>query len=493
MQQPGAARLGEELGAEADQPAGRHEVVEPDPAGAVVDHLLHPALAQREHLREHADVVLGHVDRQPLDRLVMDAVDVADDHLGLADGELEALAAHQLDEDRELQLAAALDLPLVRALGVLHADRDVADRLGRQAVLDLAGGELVAVLAGQRREVDADGHRDRRLVDGDHRQRARIVGVGQRLADRHVRQPGDGDDLARPGLGGIDAVERLGDVELGDARGRDRAVGAAPGDRLALLDRPVVHAADREPPDVGRRVEVGDVRLQRLRLVVLRRRDRVDQHVHQRLQRRARVGRRERGAAGPGVRVDDRELDLVLGGAEVDEQLVDLVHDLGDPRVRPVDLVHDEDHRQPALERLAQHEARLGEGALGGVDEQEDAVDHRQPALHFAAEVGVTGGVDDVELDAVVTHRGVLGQDRDALLTLQVHRVHHAVVDVLVVPERAGLPQHRVDERGLPVIDVGDDGDVSEIFAASHERRGRILRRHCRLDHPAPATGWSEA
>ena len=167
-------------------------------------------------------------------------------------------------------------------------------------------------------------------------------------------------------------------------------------------------------------------------LVVLRRRDRVDQHVHQRLQRRARVGRRERGAAGPGVRVDDRELDLVLGRAEVDEQLVDLVDDLGDPRVRPVDLVDDEDHRQPALERLAQHEARLRERALGRVDEQQDAVDHRQPALHFAAEVGVAGGVDDVELDAVVTDRGVLGQDRDALLTLEVHRVHHAVVDVLV-------------------------------------------------------------
>ena len=105
----------------------------PDPARAVVDHLLHAALAQREHLRDHADVVLGHVDRQALDRLVADAVDLADDDLRLADGQLEALAAHDLDEDRELQLAAALDLPGVRALGVEHADRDVADRLGGRA------------------------------------------------------------------------------------------------------------------------------------------------------------------------------------------------------------------------------------------------------------------------------------------------------------------------------------------------------------------------
>ena len=47
VQQPGPAGLGEELGAEPDQPARRHDVLHPDPAGAVVDHLLEPALAQR--------------------------------------------------------------------------------------------------------------------------------------------------------------------------------------------------------------------------------------------------------------------------------------------------------------------------------------------------------------------------------------------------------------------------------------------------------------
>ena len=116
VEQAGAARLGEELGAEADQAARGHEVLHPHPAGAVVDHLLEPALAQREQLRDHADVVVGHVDRQPLDRLVRLAVDLAREHLRLADGELEALAAHQLDEHGELQLAAALDLPRVRPL-----------------------------------------------------------------------------------------------------------------------------------------------------------------------------------------------------------------------------------------------------------------------------------------------------------------------------------------------------------------------------------------
>jgi hypothetical protein len=82
--------------------------------------------------------------------------------------------------------------------------------------------------------------------------------------------------------------------------------------------------------------------------------------------------------------------------------------------------------------------------------------------------------VDDVELDVAVAHRRVLGEDRDALLALEVHRVHHALVDVLVGPERAGLPEHRVDERGLAMVDVGDDGDVADVLAGDEHRRPRL-------------------
>jgi hypothetical protein len=105
---------------------------------------------------------------------------------------------------------------------------------------------------------------------------------------------------------------------------------------------------------------------------------------------------------------------------------------------------------------------------LARVDEQQHAVDHGQPALDLAAEVGVAGRVDDVELHAAVADGRVLGQDRDALLALQVHRVHDPVGHVLVGAERPRLPQHRVDQGRLAVVDVGDDGDVAEVLAALH-------------------------
>ena len=64
----------------------------------------------------------------------------------------------------------------------------------------------------------------------------------------------------------------------------------------------------------------------------------------------------------------------------------------------------------------------------------------------------------------VAVHGGVLGQDGDALFLLQVTGVHQALDGVVTaVGQRAGLPQHGVDQGRLAVVDVGDDGDVAEI------------------------------
>ncbi len=410
------------------------------------------------------------------------AVDLAGEDARLAGGELEALAAHQLEQHDELELAAALYLPGVGALGVVDADGDVADQLGVQARLHLAGGELRAALPGERRGVDADGYRQRRLVDGDHGQRARIVGVGDRLADRHVGEAAEGDDLPGAGLLGADALQRVGDEELGDVGPLDRAVGAAPGDPLAGADRAVADAAEREAAEVGRGVEIGDLGLERVPGIELGRGDALSDEVEEGGEVLALRAGLERRLPGPGVGVDDWELDLLLVGVEVEEQLVDLVDHLVDPGVRPVDLVDDEDQRQPGLERFAQHEAGLRQRALRGVDEEQGPVDHRQAALDLAAEVRVAGGVDDVELGLPVADGGVLGENGDALLALEVHRVHDPLGHVLAAAKGARLPEHGVDQRRLAVVDVGDDRQVPQVGSPLHEaseRTGRAASPGC--------------
>ena len=212
-------------------------------------------------------------------------------------------------------------------------------------------------------------------------------------------------------------------------------------------------------------------------LVVRRCRDVLEDQLEQRAQillEPVRVGA-QRGASRPRIAVDDRKLDLALVGIEVEEELVDLVDHGLDARVGPVDLVDHEDHGEPSLECLPEHEARLRQWPLARIDEQEHAVDHRQPALDLTAEVRVARRVHDVDLRTAVADCRVLGEDRDALLALEVHGVEHALVDVLVRPEGTGLPEQSVDERRLAVVDVRDDRDVAELGADGHAPRVSVI------------------
>src|SRR5262249_15534323 len=168
-----------------------------------------------------------------------------------------------------------------------------------------------------------------------------------------------------------------------------------------------------------------------------------------------------------GVGVEHREVELGLVGLQVDEEIVDLVQHLGRPGVGPVDLVDDDDRREPGLQGLLQDEARLGERPLGGVHQEQHAVHQGERPLDLAAEVGVARRVDDVQLDPAIRDGGVLGHDRDPLLALEIDGVEHALGDRLVGPEDAALPQHRVDQSRLAVVDVGDDRQVPDVGAGS--------------------------
>ena len=73
-----------------------------------------------------------------LERLVALAVDLLGDDLGPADLQLVALAAHRLDEHGQLQLAAAGDLDDVGRVGLVEADRHVAEHLALEALAEVA-------------------------------------------------------------------------------------------------------------------------------------------------------------------------------------------------------------------------------------------------------------------------------------------------------------------------------------------------------------------
>ena len=170
-------------------------------------------------------------------------------------------------------------------------------------------------------------------------------------------------------------------------------------------------------------------------------------------------------------RIDHREVELTIGGAELVEQFEGLVDDPVGARARSVDLVDHDNGVEAERQRLAGNETRLRHGPFDGVDHQQHRVDHRQHAFHFAAEVGVPGRVDDIDTRAAVFDGAVLRQDRDATFLFDVVRVHDPLGDFFVRGEGAGLTQQAVDQRGLAMVDVGDDGDVSN-RAICHRTQG---------------------
>ena len=142
--------------------------------------------------------------------------------------------------------------------------------------------------------------------------------------------------------------------------------------------------------------------------------------------------------------------------------------------VGTVDFVDDDNDLVAKLQCLLQHEARLRHGSLRCVDEQQNAVDHFQNALDLAGEIGVARGIDDVDLIILIVDGGILGENGDAALALEITGVHDAVDDRLIFAVHAALLEHLIDQRGLAVVNVRDDCNIPN-FILRHTWRPFLL------------------
>ena len=72
----------------------------------------------------------------------------------------------------------------------------------------------------------------------------------------------------------------------------------------------------------------------------------------------------------------------------------------------------------------------------------------------------------------------VLGDDRDAALALEVVGIEDALAHLVDVAEQLALPHHGVDQGRLAVVDVGDDGDVADVFSMHESSWGWLSVRN---------------
>ena len=229
VQEGGAAGLGQQLAAVADQAPDRQHELHAHAAVRVGRHLVQATLAAGHRALDLPDVLRRDVDGDPLVRLVDLTADLAQQHLRTRCGQLESLATHLLDQDGQLELAAPADLEGLAGFGRPDLDRHVAEHLLLEAGHDLAARHVLALASGERRRVHAERHAQRRSVDVEARQRARVARLGQRVADRDLGQSCDADDVAGARLLDVDALDAV--------RGLQARHGAADRHRPAGLDR----------------------------------------------------------------------------------------------------------------------------------------------------------------------------------------------------------------------------------------------------------------
>ena len=460
-----ALGVGQELGAVAEQTTRRDQEFQTHAIRALGVHGHQFALAAAHLLHDRADRILRHVRDHALDRLAGLTVDFTEQRLRRADLELIALTAQVFNQDGQMHLAAAADAERVGRVGFVDTQGNVLEQLAEQALAQVARGDKLAFLARKRRIVDREGHFDRRLGNFNERQCFDMLRVAQGFTDGDVLNAGEADDLARLGfvcgftLQLFNGVERndLGVIRLG------RTVIVADRDLLANLHRAALDAADADAANILVVVDRGNQHLGRAFGVDLRRRDVLQNLLKQRGQVGA-LGVRGHGCGARAARaIHDRAVQLLVRCVEVQKKLKHLIADLAQTGIRTVDLVDRNDDLMAKLQRFLEDETGLGHRAFRCVDQQHNAVHHLEDTLDLAGKVRVARGIDDVDFDALVMYRSVFCQNGDAAFTLDVARVHDALFHHLIFTECACLLEHLVDQRGLAVVNVCDDGNVAQI------------------------------
>ena len=357
----------------------------------------------------------------------------------------------------------------IKAVGrVLHfsdPEGHVLQQLPEQPVPNLAGSDKFAVPSGEGAIVDGEGHLHGGGGDLDKFQRLHALGRTDGITDGDFTDAGHGDNVARLYLLNRHPLQAVVLVNGGGLKlftYRVRVVVIADLDLLVLLDATPLNAADGNSAHKLIVVDGGDQHLEGGVQIHLRGGDVVQNGFKQGFQVSPRLIGVLRRHPGPGGTEQNGRIQLFVGGIQIHEQLQHLVNDLVNPLVGPVNLVDHHNHPMSQLQSPAEHEAGLGHGALRRIHQQDDSVDHLEDALYLTAKVGVARRVHNVDFGIFIGNGGVFGQDRNPPFPLQVAGVHHPLHYGLVVSVHAALLEHGVHQGGFAVVNVGNNGDISQ-------------------------------
>src|SRR5581483_2386386 len=251
-----------QLAAQADEAAAGNPKFDAYSPVSVIMHIYNFALALAQLLHDHANEFFRNIDSKPFDRLHQLAVDSLGDDLRLADHQFIAFTAHHFNKDRKLQFAAPHNLERIGAVGVLHPQGNIGQKLLIQALAQVARGNVAAIFAGKWRCVHREQHGDSRFVDDDVRQRNWIFGACDCLANSDAFDAGNRDNVAQHGFRDVGALEAREGEQFRDFGGLKGAIQLGDAYFFSGPQGSVEHPSNRQTSQVVAVIEIGDQDLQ---------------------------------------------------------------------------------------------------------------------------------------------------------------------------------------------------------------------------------------
>ena len=143
-----------------------------------------------------------------------------------------------------------------------------------------------------------------------------------------------------------------------------------------------------------------------------------------------------------------------------------------------VNLIDNHNWFEAQLNCFAQYKTSLRHWTFKGIHQKENAICHFQNAFYFSTKVGVTWSIDDVDLGVFVPDRYVFGNDGDTAFPFQIVVVQNQILKLLIFTEDFGCVNDFIHESSFTMIDVGDDGYVSNcLHIAKNGRKSTVIFR----------------
>jgi len=303
--------------------------------------------------------------------------------------------------------------------------------------------------------------------------------TGNRVADVHRRQPGDSADVAGLHLQSRCFRQSAEGIELNNFLHGMPPLTVDDGNGICLSC-----FAGKNPPHRNASEIVGIVNgchehLQRGMNIDRRRRNLLDNRFKNRQHILTRLLEVRYSPAVFGRGIKNGKIERIIVGVKGNKQIEDLIKDIVRTCVRTVHLVNYHDGLKFAGQGLGENKSRLRHRPIESVHQQQHSISHFQHTLHLSAEVGMAGRIHDVDFE-LLTIRGcvfdsaVFAEDGNASLPLKRVRVHNQAVSSagqllqLAFAEHSGLAEQLVHQRGLAMVHMGNNSDISYLFRHPH-------------------------